>query len=323
MAVRQEPKISLLLLALIFLLVQLTPQKLWAESSAQVAQPVSLAELSEEIKARNPDAQIKVVSPAELDRYKKKPGCGPEPDPLPLEVQATPTPQAYVDPHQIAGYRSAGIHHHNDYWLGSSFDNLGSLDGKDLLVVVAVVGAFVVAALFIYSASYLYQASAAGFDCKAYDEVGLRFSYLQDTNSKQSRIGRMHGAYYTLGYDVSFGTLGLTAEVGQHRIDLGVRSADVTKRLEGAYAMAGPSFGFPISNRGDIFLLELLAGTSTHKEIGLMSNIRLGLDFAAGDNLRLGANVGAGMIDIRGFDGYLTDVDQLSYLFGLQLGFRF
>lgn len=282
----------------------------------------------DEFKKQNPNANIKVVTPDEMEKIKKEKeanapvydGCGRS---IPRQSELSPSGShvtPVVTPAPSGYYRDSS----GDWWPYFRGGNFSSGSGdKETLIVLAVVGVIIVAALVIYSGYYLYKAAASGLDCKAYNEFALRYSYLQDSSSQQSRSGALYGASYSLGYDISFGTMGLTLEGGEHHLNFNVRNTAISRNYDGAYFLIGPSFEFPLGTSAHALALELLGGTSTNKDIGLMSTLKFGFNFGLSEHLRLGVHFGAGVIDIQDFDGYLSDSDQLSWLYGAQLGYRF
>jgi hypothetical protein len=194
----------------------------------------------------------------------------------------------------------------------------GGSGGKDFLVVIAVIGVVVVAALLIYSGGYLYEMVSNGFECRAWNEIGVRHSSISDSSEQQTRSGFLNGVYLSKGYFVPYGILGLTAEIGHHGVDLKITGLNFDYKYNGSYLMLGPTFSFPFGfTRSHFFQLELLGGTSNLKEIGLLSTLRLGVVLNVHPRVNIGANMGAALVNIKSFGNYISDYDQLNYLYGI------
>ena len=203
--------------------------------------------------------------------------------------------------------------------------NLGSGGNeKEFLIILAVVGVVVVAALVVYSVSYIATMMSHGFECHAWDEIGFRVNTIDDESRTQNRRGRLNSIYYSKGYYIPSGVMGLSFEFGQYNFDLKINDLKTEKNYQGAFLLMGPSFYFPISaNKQNQFTLELLAGTSNQNNIGIMSTIKMGFQFHINPQLNLGLNLGALLMDIKGFDNYLSDSDRLSGIAGLSTSWKF
>lgn len=223
--------------------------------------------------------------------------------------EKTPTQPQEVDPHvNLNSYSGWG----------------GGGDNKDFLVIVAVVGVVIVAAALIYSVGYIFEMASRGFDCHALDEFGYRYTHVTDHSSKQDREAQFNSIFYTRQYDVPFGLMGLTGEVGHHSIELSIDGVNADQHYNGGYFLIGPSFSFLFGQDNfGAFQIELLAGTSTEKKIGVMSTLRFGFDFRVTPDFSAGINLGAAVIDIKEFDNYFNDRDQLNYLSGASVSYVF
>ena len=143
--------------------------------------------------------------------------------------------------------------------------------------------------------------------------------------SRRARHGTLTGASYSLGYRIPTGTMGLGMEIGNFDMDLREKSSGQIESFSGPYLLVGPSFNIPFgsNSNGHAFVIDLLAGTTTDKEIGLMSTMRLGLDFNMGSGIRLGVGFGVAVINVKAFKGLITDLDQINYLSGMSVSYRF
>jgi hypothetical protein len=89
----------------------------------------------------------------------------------------------------------------------------------------------------------------------------------------------------------------------------------------GGYALFGPTFTFPTSD-SQYFNLELLAGTATSKDIGLLSTLKFGYNFSIG-NIVLSLNMGVAYVKVKGLESYLGNADDLNYIGGSQISFKY
>lgn len=272
----------------------------------------------EDLKKRYPNARFKVVSREELEVYRAAlagGGAAAAVDDCGDEISG-------VSPEGASAAASSADPENWRFW--SNLGGGGSGDGKEFLVVVALIGVVVVAALAVYAAGYLLRAASFGLHCRSRDELGLRFSYLTDNTDTQVRHGTLSGLYYSLGYKLPIGTFGLTFEGGHFDMDLREKTANETRKFDGPYLLAGPNFNIPFGAAGSTaFVVELLAGTTTDEDIGVMSTLRLGLDFRLSPEVRWTITLGAAVVKVKTFKGVLTDLDQLNYLSGASLAWRF
>lgn len=287
-----------------------------SENPSQIAAGMTIAD----VQKKYPNAQIKTVSPENFEREvaaqeakRDVDKCGR------YRTRYTEATTANPNPEQTNLNGDPGINF-NSYnnWGGSSSND------KDLLIIVAVIGVVVVAAVLVYAVVYLVEMAAQGIDCRGLDDFGYRFTHISDHSYLQDRSGNLNGLYYTRNYYVPFGTMGLTAEAGHHSIELDLAGVAANKNYNGGYLMIGPSFSFLFGERDfGAFQIELLGGTSTEKQIGLMSTLRFGVAFNITPSFTAGINLGAALIDLKDSDNYLNSRDQLNYLSGAAVSMRF
>ncbi len=195
---------------------------------------------------------------------------------------------------------------------------------KDFLIVLAVVGVIVVASLVIYTGTYLYRAFENSIECPAWTEYGFRHSSINDDNETQVRKGHLNGLYFSKGYFIPIGVMGFTLEAGQFLIDLKLNSQLQTQSFSGPYLLFGPTFTFPITHLNKIyFSIELLGGTTSEPQIGLMSTLRLSLGFNVTENIGLSLGTGAAFIKMKSLESYLGHYDDLNFLTGIKTTLRF
>jgi len=269
----------------------------------------------EELQKKYPNAEIKQVPQEQLEAIKNRvygEDCKSEFD--------------YTGKGQPEYYQSAPVDMNTTEpnLNFNSMINYGQGGDKDFLILVALVGVIVVASLVIYSVGYVYQSSTARLKCLTWRDFGFRISSIDDRNHKQDRTGFMKGLYFSTGYRVPVGVMGLLGEVGVHSFDLTINNvSSISKNYSGNYLLLGPSFSIPFTSLNqNLFLIELLAGTSNNKDIGLMSTLRFGFSIRATSQLNIGLNVGAILLNIKKMENYIEDQEQLSYLFGTSLSYK-
>jgi hypothetical protein len=204
----------------------------------------------------------------------------------------------------------------------NSYGHSGGGNSKDFLILVAVVGVIIVAALVVYSIGYLLKSGSNLLKCSAWKDFGARFTYFFEDSKVQLREGRLTGIYFTSGYRVPFGIMGLTTEVGTFNLDMQIKKSLKLKQIGDPYLLVGPSFSLPFKDlNGHRFQIELLAGSSANKGIGLISTMRFGLLFRLAPSLSWGLNTGAALINVKGFDNFLEDHDQLNSIWGTSISY--
>jgi hypothetical protein len=287
------------------------------------AQPITVNDLKKQF----PGAKIQQVTLAEFEQYKKTHWQEPpQPKPLPkinpCQYKGGIEPGSPVEQRiEEMPVRPNPSYDFDTYWRPSGGG--GSSNGKEILVIVAVIGVVVVAFLVVYSIGYIVTMAQNGFECQIWRDVGFRTSYITDQSATQVRTGRMNSVFYSHGYMVPFGVMGLTGELGFHDLNLTVSATGVERQFKGTYLLAGPSFSIPFNKLGgSAFQIELLAGTSTEKDIGFMSTLRLGVELNVNPEFSLGINLGAALINIKGFDNFLKDDDQLNFMTGAAASYR-
>ncbi|MBT4761522.1 MAG: hypothetical protein HOO06_07490 [Bdellovibrionaceae bacterium] len=200
--------------------------------------------------------------------------------------------------------------------------NYSSSSNKDALVVVAVIGVVAVAALVVYAGQFVYESINDNFKCQAWQELGFRYSNITDSTETQFRNGNFKGIFYSNTHYIPIGTMGLNVELGTFNLNLETQDNFNTNTYSGSYLMLGPSFTFPLSTN-QFFNLELLGGTASTDDIGLLSTLRAGYNVVISDTVSLNLSLGAAYIKVKGLEGYLGHADDLNYLSGFQFSFRY
>lgn len=287
------------------------------------AQPMTL----DELKKRYPQAQIQVVTPEQMQDLKQN---------ISSSANATPPekPTENKPSQQIAETSSACLSRMAPDWSSASTTSntdggfypgslhFGKSDSKEFLIFVVLIGVIVVAALIAYSLSYLAIAAYCGVDTFSSWQVGVSYLALIDRSSTQVRQGLLAGVRGSAGWSLPFGSMNLAAEVGHLDMRLDVLELKHSDHIRAPYFLIGPKFFFG-SERGSGIGLEILTGTSLHRDIGVMSTLRLGFELALTPDVLMGFNIGALLLDMKTYHGFLTSQDQWNYLYGLSLTHRF
>jgi hypothetical protein len=285
-------------------------------SYAQSTPPKSNEPMTvDDLQKKYPDAEIRQVPYDQLEAVKN----GGYYDECKSFDSSNPTSKSEALPKGRTDLNDRG-----PYINFNSVPNFNSGGDKNFLILVAVVGVIVVAFLVIYSVGYLYQTATSKLKCLTWKDFGLRLSSIDDRNKTQFRSGYMSGLYFSTGYRVPIGVMGLLGELGVHSFDLTInRLTPISRNYNGTYLLVGPSFSIPFTSLNKhLFQIELLAGTSNNRDIGLMSTLRFGVSFRVSSQLNIGINAGAALINIKGFGNYLKDSDQLNSLLGTSVSYK-
>ena len=186
-------------------------------------------------------------------------------------------------------------------------------------VVFIIIGAVVVVVWALYVFKYIYDVATGFAPCGRWDEFTAVAS---SASTGADQHARFNGLRYATGFRDGITDVGISVEAGKTDILLVEASA---LELKGNYLLIGPMLRWPLT-RGlnpAAFQLDFTAGTTEHKEIGLLAKARMSLVFGIGDYLRLGLSWGVLNINLNEGQGVITERSQYHYLYGINMGFRF
>ena len=235
-------------------------------------------------------------------------GEDPEKDQLPPESypEETYRPQPAFNPPSLPLDLSlrVGIH--------------GSGNQDDALLILVVVGLVIVAAFLIYSVAYLYGRLTYQGQQSRWLETGIGFAGFY--NGKEQ--GGLSGLRLAMGLKERGFDWGLAGELGRIDARLGVAQSTETLHLTGLYGAAGPLLLYNSSAR-QRFYLELLAGTTQHKEVHILAKAGAGIRRQVSEHLSLGAEVGSLMVSLKPAMGLVREKNDFNLILGLDLAWRF
>ncbi|MCB0386539.1 MAG: hypothetical protein KDD43_14195, partial [Bdellovibrionales bacterium] len=154
----------------------------------------------EDVQKAYPNARIQAVSVAEMKAIKKQLVAQTNQDGQPVTPVSPPPPLPPDPPKKVSApteewdecrYYESLFYYHETAEDGEgiplgrrgakepkfNFDSDFSFKGdKDFLIIVAVIGIVIVAALVVYAGAYIYQSFANKLACKSWDELGFRYT---------------------------------------------------------------------------------------------------------------------------------------------------
>jgi len=194
-------------------------------------------------------------------------------------------------------------------------------DGNGAVVIYVVIGVAVVAAVVVYATAFLVEALTGTGQHRHWWDLAADATFLTGDGNR----GSLSGARVSAGLENRAAKIGLVLDGG--RIDARVRTRDSTQPLNisGGYVMAGTAVRWQLDDavNPSCFGIELLAGTASAQQVGLISEARATLTFGIGNRARLGLSLGALYLGLKATDGLLTDAHDFSILLGVHSGIRF
>lgn len=209
-------------------------------------------------------------------------------------------------------------------------DCLGSLPSDDVAAVVfVVIGVVVIAFFVVYAVAYLTNAAVHGEERDFWWEIGARATAMGDDDDDEKEMrhvetGVATGLLLAAGPGSKDFQIGLGVEAGYMYLDTVYDEHTRLEEPNGMYGMAGPVIRMCWGdNNPNYFLLELLAGTSSHDEIGIISTARAGLNFGVSEHFRIGLNGGSFYYNLKESENLFQETDDFMLLFGVEMGYRF
>lgn len=190
--------------------------------------------------------------------------------------------------------------------------------GGDSVVLFVVIGTVVLVVWALYAFKYLFDLAAGRRPCGNWSDLTFSSGWATGDREAYARFG---GIRYRTGFRKGSTDVGISAELGESRIELPDESLD----LRGRYWLLGPLLRWSVGGGAnpDYFQMEFLAGSTENEEVGVLAQAKLGLNFGVGERFRWGVNVGALNINLHETEGMIRDRSQYHYLFGLEMGYRF
>lgn len=190
--------------------------------------------------------------------------------------------------------------------------------GGDSVVLFVIVGTVVLVVWTLYAFKYLFDLAVGRRPCGTWSDLTASTGWASGDRKAYARFG---GIRYRTGFRKGSTDVGISAEVGESRIELPDESLD----LRGTYWLVGPLLRWQAGGGRNphYFQMEFLAGSTENEEVGVLAQARVGLNFGVDEHFRWGLNVGALNINLDETEGMIRDRSQYHYLFGLEMGYRF
>jgi hypothetical protein len=285
------------------------------------------------LQALYPQATVIQVTPdqyPELARDLSRAGYRPQSDAQALMLAANePQTQTYppaqgagsVDCNERAassGGGSGNVGIDVNVFGGRHSGGRGSSDGAAAILVI--IGAVVLVVWTVYALKYVADAATGATDpcSRRWNEWSLSATAI---NSYRPQYAHFTGMRYMTGVDHAGLNFGLSAELGHADVLLAEASA---LRMQGLYWMVGPllRWGLSSGNNPSYLQMELLAGSTENKEMGVIATAKIGFNFGLTERLRLGLSYGAMNINLHE-QGIILDRSQFYTLWGVDMGYRF
>jgi hypothetical protein len=198
-------------------------------------------------------------------------------------------------------------------------DGISHGNGNDNAVVFVIVGAVVLVVWTLYAVKYLYDVAAGIGSCGRWSEFVLSTSAISADSREHAQFA---GLRYLTGFRDGATDVGIAAEVGY--VDMFLAEVD-SLELRGAYWMIGPLVRWHLSDAAEptYFQMEFLAGSTEHREMGLLAQAKAGFSFGFASGFRLGVSLGTMNVNLHDTEGILSDESRYYSLFGLDFGYRF
>lgn len=194
--------------------------------------------------------------------------------------------------------------------------------GKDAAAIFfVVIGVVVVAMLVVYAGKYVRDAVVNHEQQTYWYDYGAQVTLISGSGGDG---GALTGLKFSGGVVEEGVRIGLAGELGY--LDQTLTSSatnGTTTHVHGAYGMVGPAIRWPLGaeDNPSYAYLELIAGTANHRDVGVMSNARVGVNLNANAGWRFGFNLGAMYTDLKTTQGLLQR-DKYSFVYGLDVGYR-
>ncbi|MGA1870181.1 MAG: hypothetical protein ACMUJM_16715 [bacterium] len=192
-------------------------------------------------------------------------------------------------------------------------------------ILYVVIGVVVVAVLIIYGGKYFYDVATGRGDFQYWWEVGAQSTFFNKAD-KETALGRgsMAGLKFTSGIIDQDIRIGLAGEVGYLAVKLNSMFTSKFIDIDGLYGVIGPAIRLCWGKINPHYLsLELLAGSSEHDEVGIISTARAGINWGIMEHIRFGINGGAIYFNLNETEGLFDEEGEFRFIIGIEVGYRF
>ena len=192
-------------------------------------------------------------------------------------------------------------------------------DSNKAAVLFVIVGTVVLVVWTLYVFKYIYDLSAGHRPCDRWNELAFTSRSISGNSNQHANF---NGLRYTSGFREGIAGVGLSIEYGQ--TDILLKETN-TPALKGTYWFLGPMLRWKLNSGSNpnYFLMNFMAGSTEHNEIGIIALTNLGFRFSFQEKFQLGINWGAIMIDLDEKEGIISERDKYHYLYGINFGYYF
>ncbi len=205
---------------------------------------------------------------------------------------------------------------------GSGHSSFGSMNSADeaAAIVFAVIGLVAVIAWIGYFPEMAYEAIKHG---------GTRYNFPQQVSletvvmegNKTLREGYLSGITYNAFLEEKkdpFFQTGVGSEIGYFNLH---ERKGAKKRSEGGFWLFGPSIRIGEKEKGHL-RLDLLAGSSFDRDLGVLTKAQVAMDFYEGDYI-IGLHFGALYAHLKSNKGIAEDITNTGLILGASFGRKF
>ncbi len=220
-------------------------------------------------------------------------------EPLPYQPRTTPR---------------IGLRVNNSIW------NSGDKDGAVIIYVVLAIAAVVV--LVFYAGKYLY-------DVLKNKDKNYRYwfetSFMSAGLLSSVEEGHLIGLKLATGFIDENTHVGLAADLGYLNVKFNLAEDEETIVFKGNFFLLGPTIRWHLgkNSHSTYYFIDLLAGTTEHKEVGMMSIARTGFNFSIGSGLRYGFSFGSMFLNLKASEGLIRNDNDFNMISSLEMGYQF
>ncbi len=204
--------------------------------------------------------------------------------------------------------------------LNRSNWNSGDKDGAVIIYVVLAVVA--VAVLVFYAGKYLY-------DVLKNKDKNYRYwfetSFMSAGLLSSVEEGHLIGLKLATGFIDENTHVGLAADLGYLNVKFNLAEDEEKIVIKGNYFLLGPTIRWHLSetSHSTYYFIDLLAGTTEHKEVGMVSIARTGFNFSITNGLRYGFSFGSIFLNLNASEGLIRNDNDFNMISSLEMGYQF
>jgi hypothetical protein len=121
--------------------------------------------------------------------------------------------------------------------------------------------------------------------------------------------------------------MGLSAQIGEHFLVDKDKNSGLSTNHRGIFGLIGPAVIIGLNDKvaSSIMFIDMMFGSSTQRSVdGMdMASARFGLKMDLTRKVKAGGHIGAIYFDASTKSRFVREIDKYSYLFGLNLDYRF